>query len=313
MSGHAFYLRPGQAMARQGRPDSHFASPRWRLRFAVYDLGLQLGAGRDNLDASADPYDIVGKCGGHDFRLGMPANLLDALLSRAPDPVNATALSAEDGALLLEYILTEPLVQLEKALTAPVVLREMARRTSPPAMDAIPLSLEAQGQRFTLDLSLDHPALRDQLEAEIARIEMAGPGAVPGMAVAVGPVYLAADDIPDLAAGDHLLLDGATAAALRGAVFLDEALYWPVELSGGGLTVLGSLKGVPNDPRIAPVFLYVGVTAEGSTMDRGARVGLHTPDDNRLSLKIGNRTIGIGNLAERPEGITIHVSGTGES
>lgn len=313
MSGHTFDLRPGQATARQGRPDSRFASPRWRLRFSFHDLALQLGAGRDQLDASADPYDLVGTCGGHDFRLGMPANLLDALLSRAPDPVNATALSAEDGALLLEYILTKPLVQLEKALTAPVVLRQMARRASLPAMDAVPLSLEAQGQRFTLDLSLDHPALRDQLEAQIARIEMAGPGAVPGMAVAVGPVYLAADEIPDLAAGDHLLLDSATAAALRGAVFLDETLYWPVELSGGGVTVLGALKGVPNDPRVAPVFLHVGVTAEVSPMERGARVGLRTPEDNRFSLRIGNRKIGIGNLTERPEGIAIHVSGTGES
>ena len=215
--------------------------------------------------------------------------------------------------MLLEHILTEPLTRLEAALKSSIVLHQMARRTLPPAMDAIPLSLEAQGQRFALDLSLDHPALRDQLETKIARIDTDGPGAIPGMAVAVGPVYLAAEDIPSLAAGDHLLLDGATAAALRGAVFLDETLYWPVELSGGGLTVLGALKGVPNDPRVASVFLHVGATAEGSTMDRGARVGLRTPEDNRLSLKIGNRTIGLGNLTERPEGIAIHVSATGES
>lgn len=313
MSGHAFDLRPGQATARQGRPDSHFASPRWRLRFALHDLALQLGAGRDHLDASADPYDIVGTCGGHAFQLGMPAHLLDALLSRAPEPMTAASLSAEDGALMLEHILTEPLARLEAVLKASITFLHIARRTSPPAMDAIPLSLEAQGQRFALDLSLDHLALRDQLEAEIARLDIDGPGAVPGMAVAVGPVYLAAEDIPGLAAGDHLLLDGATAAALRGAVFLDETLYWPVELSGGGLTVLGALKGVPNDLRIAPVFLHVGTTAEASTMDRGVRLGLRTPEDNCLALRIGNRTIGIGNLTERPEGIAIHVSATGES
>jgi hypothetical protein len=294
-----------------------FRSPRWRLRFSVQDLGFDVRSGRGTLSDAEDMLDIAGQCGASTFLLCVPALLLDALLSRAPEAVTIESLSPEDGALLCEHVLSSALNAVEKSVGEAICFTSIDRRPLAPRLGEIPLQVDVQGRSFPVGLTVQSPDLRERLAQQIATLSQTGPSAVPGMAVAIGPVRLGRDDIDALVVGDQFLLDGATIERLQGGVLLDESLYWPIEIIDGGLQVTGTLTALdpPGASRYADIslFFYVGLTGEASAMKRGDRVPLQRVDEKRMFLKIGEEVIGRGSLVNLPEGIAVRVVEKGAS
>ena len=302
----------GLAYSEQARRDlAPFASKRWRLRLGVQDLTLAFRAGNDLPEA--DVVEISGHIGTSPFRLAMPGDLVDALLSRAPESYSLAQLVPDDAALLMEHLVSAALDAAEQAMRMPIRLDRIEKAFEPLPHHAIPLAIDVADRRFAAALIVHDPSISTKLAIEIERIATEGPGAVAGMPVSIGPIRVHEDDIATLTPGDQLLLDGASVERLQGGVMLDEANYWPIEIVDGAIRVAGALLTLPplTRDRMVPVFLHVGLTGDASPMKTGDRVPMQRLDPRGMVLASPTAVLGKGALVNLPEGIAIRVTEIG--
>jgi Type III flagellar switch regulator (C-ring) FliN C-term len=291
-----------------------FRLPRWRLRFGVRDLVFELRADVGQNAFNEASFEIAMDCAGSPVTLTAPARLIDAVLARAPDPVSLAVLSAEDAGLMLDHLLSPVLEALEGALNAPLQILKLSRRSQQRVQDEVLLQIEAEGTTAAIGLRISDPSLRARISVEIRALDAKGPPAQAGMKVAIGPVHLHPDDVAALGTGDQLLLDGANVGRLKGAVFLDETFYWPIEIIDGGIQAAGPLTSAASTPDSGsqaadiPVFFHVGLTGDGGLMNPGDRLTLQRLDDKRMTLNVGRVVIGRGSLVNLPEGIAVRVT-----
>jgi hypothetical protein len=285
---------------------------RWRLRSAVQDLRFEVQGSRERVfDAGQTLATIHAAMGGRGCEIVTDASLVDAILARAPEPVSLATLDAHDAALMLEHLLTEQIEATERATGLSIRLDRVDRGGAASGRGAW-AEIVLPDSVVPLRISLGDRAVAEKLASAVFALDREGPGVVPGMAVAIGPVNLSRAEIAALQAGDEVLLEGATLDRLVGAVLLDERHFWPIMLIDGGIVADGALaeatiSGEGNSP--VQAFFTVGVTAESSPMRRGDRMPLQRVEERRMVLRLGDRIIGRAGLVSLADGLAIRFFG----
>lgn len=289
---------------------------RWRARTVIHDLALEFRAAKNrHFDPGETVLHIKARDHGAPLRMLCGQSFIDALLSRAPEPVAFDALSPEDVGLLLEHVMTPTLEAFEKAFGAAIEIESVERFGGSRPLGDMWLDAEAQGKVFRFNIATQSPNTARALAAYVQLLEQSGPGAAAGLSVAIGPVHLSKADIEALTTGDEMMLEGATLEKLMGAVVLDDDMIWPIALIDGGIVVEGALQEIDAnlanaspDKRL-PILFLVGVTGEASAMKRGDRIPLQRVEEKRMVLRVGSHVLGRAGLVNLPEGLAIRFFG----
>ena len=292
-----------------------FARRRWRLRFSLQDLVLELRATRKR---GFEPMEALAVLRGlHDgipVEIVAPVQLIDVVLSRAPDPVTLDQLSPDDAGLLFEHVMTAQIEALEAQSGSVLSIARIERLIEQRSVGDLWIEIDAGGRVYPVNIGMASGQFANHLADYISALDKVGPPGLAGMPVTIGPVYLARREVDELAAGDELLLDGATLDKLTGAILLDDTLNWPISLIDGGIVVDGALReielpSVRGEETILPVFFMVGVTGAAAAMQTGERIALQRVEEKRMVLRIGEQVLGRAGLVNLPEGLAIRFFG----
>lgn len=285
---------------------------RWRIRTGVQDFRFEVQGSRDRrFEPGQSLTTLYGTMAGARAELVIPEVLVDALLGRAPEGVTLASLDHHDAALLFEHVLTEHVEATEAATDLPIRFERLERGGAAGPGGAW-FEVAALDTVFPLHLTIQSQRVAEALASTVFDLDRLGPGVIPGMTVAIGPVNLTRDDLDALQPGDEVLLEGASLDRLVGAVLLDERHYWPIMLIDGGIVVDGPLVEADlrgDGGRPLSVFFVVGITAESSPMRKGDRMPLQRVDEKRMLLRLGDRVLGRAGLVNLSEGLAVRFFG----
>lgn len=289
---------------------------RWRAHLSVQDLALEFKAAKHRyFDQGETVLHIKARDHGAPLRVLCGQSFIDALLSRAPEPVSFDSLSPDDAGLLLEHVLTPQLEAFEKAYGAAIEIDSVERFGGARPLGDMWFEAEAQSKVFRFNMDMQSHKTARALTTFVQGLEQVGPVAAAGLSVAIGPVHLSKADIDALTSGDEMMLEGATLEKLLGAVVLDDDMIWPIALIDGGIVVEGALQEIntnfenASSNTLLPILFLVGVTGEASPMKRGDRIPLQRVDEKRMVLRVGSRVLGRAGLVNLPEGLAIRFFG----
>jgi hypothetical protein len=278
----------------------------------VQDLRIEVQGSRERVfEPGQRLATLHGLIGGSAAEITLPEALVDAILGRAPEALALAALEPQDAALLFEHLVTEQVEALEKA--SGLALRfERLESGGKAVIGGGWFEVAALDQVFPLHVAIQSQRVAEALASTVFEQDRIGPGVIPGMTVAIGPVNLARSEIDALQSGDEVLLEGATLDRLVGAVLLDERHYWPIQLVDGGIVVDGGLTEAmlaAEGSRPVQAFFVVGTTAEASAMKLGDRIPLQRVEEKRMVLRLGDRIIGRAGLVSLQDGLAVRFFG----
>ena len=302
---------PGEGISNTRLADA-LRGRRWRLRTGIGDLRFEVQGSRDRRFEPGQPLATLhGTIGGARAEITLAEAFVADVLARAPDPVTLAALEPGDAALMAEHLLTEHVEALEAAVALPIRF-ERLERGGVAGVSGAWFEIATADSVFPVHVAIQSARVAEALASVVFELDRQGPGVVPGMVVAIGPVNLTRADLDALAPGDELLLEGATLDRLAGAVLLDERHYWPIQLVDGGIVADGPLReaDIRGDAgRPLQLFFVVGNTAEGAAMRPGDRMPLQRVEERRMVLRLGDRILGRAGLVTVQEGLAVRILG----
>jgi hypothetical protein len=292
------------------------ARPHWRLKGALHEMTYEfMKSAEVRFPDRRDLYRLAFEIASERLDLYLPRPVIRTLLGKLDEEEDLAALRTEDGALLIEHVLTPVLDGLEARFNASLVLREALpeAEVDPSALTAHCALKLAAGKTYPVAIALDSPFLASRIAKALDPLEAKGPVAEFGRPVLIGPVHLSEAEIETLAPGDEILLGVTSFEGLSGIVPHSETLAWPIKLIDGRIVGSGPLQDrkvlSAGGPEGAIALFYVlGAIGEEGHLLSNEGLSLGRIDDTRMALKLDERTLALAKLVKVGKGVALRIS-----
>jgi hypothetical protein len=226
---------------------------------------------------SGDCLHCIGTLAGEPFVLVMEPALASALARSADAAARFPPASPRDAGLVLDHLLTPLIERIERAAGGELVLDSVEVAPPPPSYALLPARVRI-GEATSMAGFAGGAALMARMGRMVAASARPAESAIADrLAVAIGPIAIAAGRTAELIAGDLIDCGVDPAGDVRGLLCRSDGSFWPILIEGDQVVVCGPVQS----PAAIATAKELLATLEIGSVELRAR--------QRISLEAGDR------------------------